>query len=80
MVLRGSQFQRFGPAGCMFLTRRASFSNRATYMQKRPDAVSLQQGSRVTHGQPMRFIAATLGRLASIARECELCHGDIGEL
>lgn len=26
MVLRGAQFQRFGPAGCTFRTRRALFS------------------------------------------------------
>lgn len=26
MVLRGAQFQRLGPAGCTFLTRRVLFS------------------------------------------------------
>ena len=54
MVLRGVEFQRSGPAGCTFLTRRA-LSNIAMFLQGRSDAVDLQHGNRIMHRPLMRF-------------------------
>lgn len=49
MVLRGAQFQRCGPAGCAFLTRRALSSYTADFLQERSDAGCLRHESRITH-------------------------------
>jgi hypothetical protein len=51
MVLRGAQFQRFGPAGCILLTRRALPSCSATFPLGQFDAVSQRQRSGMMHGQ-----------------------------
>ena len=48
MVLRGAEFQRSGPAGCTFLTRRA-LSDTAMFLQGRSDATFLQHGNRIAH-------------------------------
>lgn len=48
MVLCGAQFQRSGPAGCKFRTRRALSSYRVTSVHGRSDAACLEQGGRVT--------------------------------
>jgi hypothetical protein len=52
MVLRGAQFQRFGPAGCILRTRRALSSYTATFELGQSGAVHLRQRSRMIHGQP----------------------------
>jgi hypothetical protein len=52
MVLRGAQFQRFWPAGCILLTRRRALSSfSVTFPMGQFDAASLQQKSGMTHGQ-----------------------------
>lgn len=85
MVLRGAQFQRSGPAGCTFLTRRALSSYIATFPQGRSDAICLKRQGQITH----RCLRRTkreigVGNLTKdsrhMARECDVCHGDIGEL
>ncbi|HWF59345.1 MAG TPA: hypothetical protein VN666_03430 [Nitrospira sp.] len=55
MVLRGAQFQRSGPAGCTFLTRRALSSYRAAFAQGRFGVVRMHQESRTTFRRLMRF-------------------------
>lgn len=50
MVLRGAQFQRFGPAGCACLTRRALSLYSAMFMQEQSAAVDLPEEGRVTRG------------------------------
>ena len=55
MVLRGAQFLRFGPAGCVFLTRRALSSYRARFMQGQSDAAYLPQEGWITRGHPIGF-------------------------
>lgn len=84
MVLRGAQFQRSGPAGCKFLTRRALSSYRATFEQGQSDAVCLLQGRWTTHRRLMHSTAElSIGNLTKdscrLAREGDLCHGHIGE-
>ncbi|HSA84645.1 MAG TPA: hypothetical protein VLE46_00565 [Nitrospira sp.] len=83
MVLRGEQFQRFGPAGCIYLTRRALSSYRATSPRGQFDVVSLQQKSGMTHGQlsdsRRRAVLGTYEGLTLHVRAGELCHGHIGE-
>ena len=85
MVLRGAQFRRSGPAGCIFLTRRALSSCTVTFLQGRFDAVWLLHGSGITYGRLMRFHGGDQcwhphEGPRHMARECDLCHGDIGEL
>ncbi len=84
MVLRGTQFQRFGPAGCAFLTRRAFISYCLTFTQGQVDAVCLPQRKQMRHRRLKRFhgeISANNFTEDSrrMAREGDLCHGDIGE-
>ena len=68
MVLRGAQFQRSGPAGCAFLTRRALSPSRAT----------LVHGHLIGfHGGVSPYNLTEDSR--RMAREGDLCHGDIGE-
>ena len=55
MVLRGAQFQRSGPAGCAFLTRRALTSYCLTFAQGQVDAVCLPQKKPVRHRPLRRF-------------------------
>ena len=50
MVLRGAQFQRSGPAGCAFLTRRALSSYSAMFMEEQSAAVYSPQDGRMTGG------------------------------
>lgn len=47
MVLRGAWFQRFGPAGCVFLIRRVLSSDTAKSMHRVPGALCLMQGTRL---------------------------------
>jgi hypothetical protein len=55
MVLRGTQFQRFGPAGCAVLTRRALSSSRALFVQRQSDTVCQKRGCRIPRRHMMRF-------------------------
>lgn len=85
VLLRGAQFQRCGPAGCVFLTRRALSSYTAMFLQGQSDAVCLQHGSRIAHRSMGRFHGGDqCGNLTKdsrrMARECDVCHGDIGGL
>lgn len=86
MVLRGAQFQRSGPAGCTFLTRRAFSSCYAMFLQGRFDAVCLPQKNLITRRCLRRFHSGDQYCLnltkdsRHMARECDLCHGDIGGL
>ena len=85
MVLRGVQFQRSGPAGCAFLTRRALSSYHAAFAEGRSGVVCMYQESRMTHGQRYDFTAEiSADNLTKdsrrMAREGDLCHGDIGGL
>ena len=84
MVLRGAQFQRSGPAGWTFLTRRALASYHALFVQGRLDTVCLPQRSLITRKSDAiprrRFVPSQPHEgLASRAREGDLCHGVIGE-
>lgn len=66
MVLRGAQFQRFGPAGCMFLTRRALSLYQATFVQRRSHADCLQQGRRMAHRRLWTpTVGASVGNLTN---------------
>lgn len=84
MVLRGAQFQRFGSVGWVFLTRRALFSYRVTFMQRRGDADCLPHPSRMTHRHLMPLHGGDQcwqphkGLAPHGAREGDLCHGHIG--
>ncbi len=86
MVLRGAQFQRSGPAGCTFLTRRALSSYTATFLQGRSDAICLKsQGADCAQMSQTdstgRFGVGNLTKDSRhMARECDVCHGDLGEL
>lgn len=55
MVLRGAQFQRFGPAGCIVLTRRALSSYRIVLAQGRCQSVCLPQGRRLMYRRLRRL-------------------------
>jgi len=61
MVLRGAQFQRSGPAGCTFLTRRALSSYHAMFAQTAHCRLMYQE-SRITHRRLMRFHGGDLCR------------------
>lgn len=50
-----STFQRSGPAGCIFLTRRALSSRTADFRQERPAVIGLLRGIRMTYRGLMRF-------------------------
>lgn len=85
MVLPGAEFQRSGPVGCTLLTRRALLSDTAMFLQGRSNAAFLQHGNRIAHRRLMRFHGVDQCRHFTkdsrhMARECDVCHGDIGEL
>jgi hypothetical protein len=68
MVLRGAAFQRFGPAGCKFLTRRTLSSHiAASCTDIRLDSTAEINASNFTEDS------------RRMAREGDVCHGDIGE-
>ena len=67
MVLRGAQFQRSGPAGCTFLTRRAFPSCYAMFVQGRFDTVCLPQRSLITRRRLMRS-TAEIGTVSTLRR------------
>lgn len=84
MVLRGVQFQRSGPAGCAFLTRRALFWHRVTVAAGQFHAICLQLRKPDDARTAIRFRGRDQCRqsyegLASHARAGDLCHGPIGE-
>lgn len=85
MVLRGAQFQRFGPAGCACLTRRALSLYSAMFMQEQSAPVDLPEKGRMTRGHLSGLHSGDQywqphnkdSRL--LARAGDLCHGHIGE-
>ena len=84
MVLRGAQFQRSGPAGYAFLTRRALSSYLAKFIQEQSDAISLRYGGLMRRGLQVDSTAdISTGPLTKDSRRMtragDVCHGHIGE-
>ena len=83
MVLRGAEFQRSGPAGCRFLTRRALSSYLAAFVQGRfAPACSKEARLRadVWCDSTVEISAGNLTKGSRrMAREGDLCPGHIGE-
>ena len=77
MVLRGAQFQRSGPAGCEFLTRRVPPSYCAVCVHGWFVARCLPHGIRF---QAENRTGNLIKDSRCMAREGDLCHGHIGEL
>ncbi len=68
MVLRGTQSQRFGPAVCVFLTRRSLSSHiAASCTDIRLDSTAAIHPINLTEDS------------RRMAREGDVCHGHIGE-
>lgn len=55
MVLRGAQFQRSGPARCIFLARQALFADPAMLVHRQADAVRMKQVHQILHKPLVRF-------------------------
>ncbi len=83
MVLRGAQLQRFGPAGCILLTRRALSRIVPHPSMGQFDAVSLQQtkrdDARTAGDSKRRAVLGIYKGSRCMARAGDLCRGHIGE-